>query len=216
MRATQKRFVRPLEGEALPAAAEVAGAVLMGGPMNVDDVARYPDLAREHEWIEELLAADVPLLGVCLGAQLLARALGAAVRPGPEPEIGWAPIEVIAADDPIVGPLAPSTTVLHWHGDAFDLPAGAELLARSARTEVQAFRRGSAYGLLFHAEADAALVDRWLSEPVMRDEAVAALGPGAEQALHSGAAACEAALVERSTLGFEAFNALVARRADRT
>lgn len=214
VRAAPHRAVRPLDGEALPPVAGVAGAAVMGGPMNVDDAARYPGLVREREWVEELLAEDVPVLGVCLGAQLVARALGAAVRPGPAPEIGWAPVEVLAPDDPVLGALAPSATVLHWHADVFDLPPGAELLARSAQTEVQAFRRGSAYGLLFHAEADAALVDRWLAEPVMRDEALAALGPDAEGALLAGAAEHETELIAGSTAGFDAFNALVADRAE--
>jgi len=161
------RRVAPLEGDALPDHPEVSGALVMGGPMNVDDVERHPALATEREWLAEALRRDLPLLGVCLGAQLLARALGAEVRPGEEPEIGFAEVEVHDPADPILGGLAPSSTVLHWHGDVFDLPPGAQSLATSAKTEPQAFRAGNAWGVLFHAEADAALVETWLREPTM-------------------------------------------------
>ena len=84
-----------------------------------------PELATEREWLAEALRREMPVLGICLGAQLLARALGAEVRPGERPEIGFAPVEILDPDDPILGALAPSTTVLHWHGDVFDLPDGA-------------------------------------------------------------------------------------------
>ena len=190
-----------LEGDLLPAPGDVAGAVFMGGPMNVDEIGRYPGLADEREWLAAAVAAELPVLGVCLGSQLLARALGSSVRPGPMPEIGWAPIEVFDADDPVIGGLAPSTTVLHWHGDAFDLPEGAELLASSKRTEVQAFRADNAWGTLFHAEADAALVDRWLAEPEMAAEAPADVAE--ESASFAGE------LVERSAPGFANFADLI-------
>ena len=152
----------------------------------------------------------MPVLGICLGAQLLARALGAEVRPGEGPEIGFAPVEVADPDDPVLGGLAPDADVLHWHGDVFDLPAGAEPLASSARTEHQAFRHGNAWGVLFHPEADFALVEAWLAVPEMVDEAVAALGDDGTAALPGRAAAAEPDLVERTTPGFEAFAGFVA------
>src|SRR3954447_17762085 len=136
--------VKPLTGQPLPDHDQVAGAVVMGGTMNVDEVDVHPELASEREWLAEALRRDMPVLGICLGAQLLARALGAEVRAGEGPELGYSPVEILASDDPILGALAPSTTVLHWHGDVFDLPEGAEHLARSERTEVQAFRHGNA------------------------------------------------------------------------
>ena len=104
----------------------------------------------------------------------------------------------------------PSTDVLHWHGDVFDLPEGARPLASSALTEHQAFRVGNAWGVLFHPEADFALVEAWLAVPEMIDEAVAALGNEGAQALPERAGAAEPALVERTTPGFEAFARLVA------
>jgi GMP synthase (glutamine-hydrolysing) len=202
--------VKPLAGQLLPPHEEVAGAVVMGGPMNVDEVERFPALAAEREWLAEATRRGLPLLGICLGAQLLARALGAEVRRRERPEIGFAPIEVGAPDDPVLGGLAPSTDVLHWHGDVFDLPDGAEPLASSALTEHQAFRAANAWGVLFHPEADFALVEAWLAVPEMIDEACAALGNDGAQALPEHAAAAEAVLVERTTPGFEAFAEIVA------
>jgi GMP synthase (glutamine-hydrolysing) len=132
------------------------------------------------------------------------------VRAGEGPEIGFAPVEVSDPDDPVLGRLAPSADVLHWHGDVFDVPDGAHSLASSARTEHQAFRAGNAWGVLFHPEADLALVEAWLAVPEMIDDAVAALGNEGAHALPERAAAVEAELIERTTPGLEAFAQLVA------
>jgi len=202
--------VKPFAGQPLPDHGEVAGAVVMGGPMNVDEVERFPALAAEREWLAAAVGRGMPVLGICLGAQLLARALGAEVRPGEGQEIGFAPVEVSDPTDPVLGALAPSTEVLHWHGDVFDLPDGARSLASSAQTEHQAFRAGNAWGVLFHPEADFALVEAWLRVPEMIDEACAALGDDGIAALPGRASEVEAALVERTTPGFAAFAALVA------
>ena len=166
------KTVKPLAGQSLPAHDEVAGAVVMGRPMNVDEVERFPALLTEREWLSEAVAREMPMLGICLGAQLLARALGAEVRPG-EREVGFAPVEVADAAA-LLGGLAPCTDVLHWHGDCFDLPDGAEQLASSERTACQAFRTGNAWGVLFHPEADFALVEAWMEAPTMVAEACAA------------------------------------------
>jgi len=204
------RTVKPLAGHPLPAHDEVAGAVVMGGPMNVDEVERFPALVAEREWLAEAVERGMPVLGICLGAQLLARALGAEVRPGEAPEIGFAPVEILAPEDPLLGGLTPSAEVLHWHGDVFDLPDGAEHLASSERTACQAFRSGNAWGVLFHPEADFALVEAWLAVPTMNLEAVAALGDAGEHALPERAAELEAGLLERTAPGFEAFAEIVA------
>jgi GMP synthase (glutamine-hydrolysing) len=200
-RSIPHRIVEPLRAEPLPAHADIAGVVVMGGPMNVDETDRYPALAAEREWLKEAVHDDVPILGICLGAQLLARALGAEVGPGERPEIGFAPIEVLDPSDPIVGCLAPRATVLHWHGDVFELPVGAQPLASSELTEHQAFRIGNAWGLLFHPEADSSLVDAWLSVPEMAAEATHAIGADAPQTLRAEARSFEADLVCRSTPG---------------
>ncbi len=202
------RTVEPLAGDPLPSHAEVSGALVMGGPMNVDEVELYPGLAAEHDWLAEAVRLEMPVLGICLGAQLLARALGAEVRAGEGPEIGFAPVEIHDPADPVAGALAPRTTVLHWHGDVFDLPDGAVRLASSAKTELQAFRHGNAWGILFHPEADASLVDAWLAEPEMAEEARAALGPGAPAGLRRQAGEAQETLTDRSTPGFRAFASL--------
>lgn len=205
-----ERTVKPLAGQALPDHDEVAGAVIMGGPMNVDEVERHPALATEREWLAEALRREMPLLGICLGAQLLARALGAEVRRGERPELGFAPIEILEPKDPVLGALAPSTIVLHWHGDVFDLPDGAQHLARSARAEVQAFRRGNAWGALFHPEADLALLEAWLAVPEMIAEARNAIGDTGVIALPAEAETAEPELIERTTPGLRAFAAMAA------
>jgi GMP synthase (glutamine-hydrolysing) len=202
--------VKPLAGQPLPPHDEVAGAVVMGGPMNVDDVERFPALAAEREWLAEALRHEMPLLGICLGAQLLARALGAEVRPGERAEVGFATVQVHDPSDPILGALAPETTVLHWHGDVFDLPNGAQPLASSAQTEHQAFRAGNAWGILFHPEADYALIEAWLAAQPMAEEAIAVLGDAGAAALPGAATDAEPTLIERTTPGFQAFADLVA------
>jgi GMP synthase (glutamine-hydrolysing) len=202
----------PLEGHELPNPEEVSGAVFMGGPMGVEDSRAHPALAAEREWLAAAIEAGVPVLGVCLGAQLIAAALGAEVRPGAAAEVGFATVRIRDPGDPVVGGLAPDTAVLHWHGDVFDLPDGAELLAWSARTQNQAFRVRNAWGLLFHAEADTALVEGWLAVPEMAAEAREALGPDAASILRGQAADHGQDLIARSAPGFHAFAGLVEAR----
>ncbi len=206
------QVVTPLEGEHLPSPASVDGALVMGGPMNVDDLAAFPPLAEERRWLAEALAIDLPILGICLGAQLLARSLGATVSPQEQSEIGFAQVDIFDRSDPILGSFAPRADVLHWHGDAFDLPPGAIRLASSDLTEVQAFRAGNSWGVLFHPEADLALVEAWLSEPTMSAEAVVAHGEQELARIRDRAEELDADLKARSSPGFEAFAALVAAR----
>jgi len=154
--------VRVHRGEPVPrSAAGLSGVVVLGGPMGVPDLPSRPHLRDELALLESALALSVPALGICLGSQLLAHALGARVAAGPRPEIGWAPLALsdAARADPILGGVPSPFSALHWHGDVFDLPPGAVHLARSARTENQAFRSGRALGLLFHLEASAAQVE---------------------------------------------------------
>lgn len=148
----------------LPAVDEIAGLVVMGGPPDADDDAHHPGLAAERTLLAQAVAADVPTLGVCLGAQLLALAHGARLLRRAGTEIGFAPIELIG-DDPVLAPLGTSPEVLHWHVDQVELPDGATLLASNPTTQVQAFRLGSALGLQFHLEVDAPMLDLWLSTP---------------------------------------------------
>jgi GMP synthase (glutamine-hydrolysing) len=144
-----------------------SGLVVLGGPMNVDQTDRYPFLDAEVDWIRQAVAAETPVLGICLGAQLLAKALGARVYANGRKEIGWyrADRTAAAASDRLFAGCQETLTVFQWHGDTFDLPAGAVHLFHSEECRNQAFRyRQSAYGLQFHIEMTAAMIDDWLSE----------------------------------------------------
>jgi GMP synthase (glutamine-hydrolysing) len=150
--------------DAWPALEEVSALVVLGGEMNADEVERHPFLGRERELLREAVHSDVPVLGLCLGAQLLARALGAAVPRSPTPELGFRPIRLTDAgrDDPVLAPFGAVPGVFQWHVDTFDLPEGAVLLASSEGVAHQAFRVGSsAYGLQFHPEATEAGIAAW-------------------------------------------------------
>ena len=160
------RTVKPLAGQPLPNHDEVAGAVFMGGPMNVDEVERFPALAAEREWLAEAVERELPVLGICLGAQLLAEATGGRVKPGEAgPELGARLVAKrdAAIDDPLFADLPLSPMVVQWHWDAVvDLPPGALLLAASPRYPHQAFRVGAkAYGLQFHIETPPEMVRAW-------------------------------------------------------
>jgi GMP synthase (glutamine-hydrolysing) len=147
---------------------QLAGLVVLGGPMNVEQTDRYPYLADEVRWIRQAVEADLPALGICLGSQLLAKALGSRVYANPVKEIGWYPVELTpeAANDALFHDAAPVETVFQWHGDTFDLPDGATLLATAPACRHQAFRQGrSAYGLQFHIEVTADIIADWLHEP---------------------------------------------------
>ena len=127
--------------------------IALGGPMSVNDEARLPWLAAEKRVLREAIAAGIPVLGVCLGAQLIASALGARVYPSAATEIGWFPIEGVPGPEGSFR-FPPACPVFHWHGETFELPQGAARLARSAACENQAFQVARhVIGLQFHLEA---------------------------------------------------------------
>ncbi|WP_111735512.1 glutamine amidotransferase [Roseovarius amoyensis] len=148
----------------LPDPLEPDLVVVLGGPIGVNDGAAYPCMTEERDWLTMRLAADRPTLGICLGAQLMAAALGARVAPIAEKEIGFAPLTLTAPGR--AGPLAhlSDIPVLHWHGEGFDLPAGTERLAATPGCETQGFARGrNILGLQFHPEAGMLPdFERWL------------------------------------------------------
>jgi GMP synthase (glutamine-hydrolysing) len=139
--------------------------VVMGGPIGAYEDDLYPFLVQELELLRKRLEARRPTLGICLGAQLMARALGSKMYPGPAKEIGWAPLELSAEGrDSCLRHVAPELAqVLHWHGDTFDLPPGAVRLASTPVCRNQAFTWGNcALALQFHPEVDARNLERWL------------------------------------------------------
>lgn len=149
------RLVRLWEGDPVPRDDEYEAWLVMGGPMNVDETDQHGYLVPERELLSRLIAADRPVVGVCLGAQLIARACGARVYPKRPREIGLFDIQLTghAAADPLFSLLSNPQEVFQWHGDTFDLPKGAVHLAGSARFEHQAFRMGRrVYALQFHLE----------------------------------------------------------------
>jgi GMP synthase-like glutamine amidotransferase len=128
--------------------------VVMGGPMSVNDEDAFPWITREKIFIRDAIESGKRVLGICLGAQLIASALGAEVYHNPAKEIGWFPIAGIAANDGTAFSFPPEMKVFHWHGETFDLPPKAVLLARSQGCEHQAFQIGSSViGLQFHLES---------------------------------------------------------------
>ena len=159
-----ERWVVPLGGA--PRAPARYGAVLVfGGSMHPDQDEQFSWLESEARFLRDVLAEGIPVLGVCLGAQLLARAAGAAVGPADASEVGWFEVELTRSgrDDPIVGTLPPRTAAFQWHHYTFGIPEGALELARSDVC-TQAFRLGRAWGIQFHAEATQSMIEGWLDE----------------------------------------------------
>jgi GMP synthase-like glutamine amidotransferase len=162
---------RLFEAPRFPKVSEIDWLVVMGGPMNVNDEAEHPWLVAEKRFIAEAIGSMKTVLGVCLGSQLIASALGARVFPNREREIGWFPIEPVpgAASSPFADLFRAPREVFHWHGQTFDLPPRATWLAKSAACAHQAFSIGDrVLGLQFHAEftpeSAHALAERFPSE----------------------------------------------------
>ena len=169
-------------GERLPDHREFAAIVVMGGPMGAYEEDGHAWLGPEKRYLRDAVAAEVPVFGACLGAQLMAAALGARVHRAPVPEVGVLPVELTRAgrSDPVTGALPASFPTLQWHGDTFDLPAGATLLASSPAYPHQAFRAGpAAYAVQFHLEVTEAMAAEWAEVPAYAASLEAVLGAGA-------------------------------------
>ncbi len=153
-----------------------AGLVLMGGPMSANDP--LPWIPQVLSLVRQAVAANIPVLGHCLGAQLLARALGASVKPSPTREMGWHPVRLRPGAEAWFGPLR-SFVAFHWHGETFDIPAGAAWLAESVACPHQAFSFGPHLGLQFHLEMTPSMVVDWAEAG--QDEVLAHFGPWVQE-----------------------------------
>ncbi len=170
------RIFETLKGDAPSSLDGITRVILLGGPMGVYERDRYPHLRCSLRLIEGALRAEIPILGICLGSQLLAHALGGRVYKGHGEEIGWRDIELTQegledpalralALNPLNGAVDRAFTVFHWHGDTFDLPKGAVHLARSASYPHQAFRYGKgAYAFQFHVEVTEVMIRQWFQD----------------------------------------------------
>ncbi len=165
--------------EELPPTGNVDTLIIMGGPMSVNESDIYPFISKEEELVKEFIKKGKRVFGICLGAQVMAKALGAKVYVGPQKEIGWYDIELQGeglrdqlikrlALHPRAGDFWKQFKVFHWHGETFDLPEGSERIARSALYPNQAFRHGrNAYAFQFHIEVRKETIYEWLkNEPV--------------------------------------------------
>lgn len=171
-------------GAELPDLSQISGIALYGGEMNVDMGERYPFLSDERIYVRKAIDAGVPYLGICLGAQMLARALDHPVHPAGIREFGFNPLRptLAAADDELLSTFRDGDLVFHWHEDTFRLPEGAALLATGDEVPLQAFRHGAtSWGLQFHLEVDRAEIELWL-ETAGEDE-VASWGKTTDQIL---------------------------------
>jgi GMP synthase (glutamine-hydrolysing) len=155
------------------------GLVVLGGPMSVNDADQLPHLMTEMKLIEAAMSRNLPVLGICLGAQLIAKTLGAAVYPNKEQEIGWYDVSPTdeAESDPLLAKFQRTEKIFQWHGDTFDIPKSTIHLAFSSLCDNQAFRYGAnVYGLQFHLEVDEPMIHRWLRVAENKKEITARCG----------------------------------------
>jgi GMP synthase (glutamine-hydrolysing) len=187
------------------------GLVVLGGPMAADQVDRYPHLAYEQEIIRRAADLGRPVLGICLGAQLIAAAYGGRTQRRTSPEYGWVQVRPTEAGtrDPLIRHFDAGQHVFQWHSDTFTLPQAAVHLAASDSCMQQAFRLfDHVYGLQFHLEADRLLIDRWLDAPQHRDELSRR---DIRLSRPEVAAACDRLLPRGTELGLSVFGAFINR-----
>ena len=180
------RWADAYRGDDLPDLAEVSGLVVLGGVQHADDFDGHPYLLDEQHMIREAVDLGVPVLGICLGGQILALAMGAALRQSPVVEFGYTQIAPTdeGRRDAVLGVWEPGDRVFHWHEDMFDLPDGATLLLEGEHVPNQAFRYGdSAWGLQFHPEVTQPVIDGWLQ---VAGDTVAKWGKTPEQIREEG------------------------------
>lgn len=167
-RGIEHRYVRLFDGEPVPkGTGGYTGLIILGGPMNVYEEDRFPYLKDEDILIKKAIDRGIPILGICLGGQLIAKANNAKVRKGAKKEIGWYELRLSQGgkEDAVFGGLPEKLTVFQWHGDTFDIPEGATHLAGSELFPNQAYRIGdNIYGLQFHLEVTERMIRQWMSE----------------------------------------------------
>lgn len=198
------------QGDPVPALEEVDGIVTFGGLQSARDAEAYDYLSAELDLLGDAAAKDVPVFGVCLGGQMLARALGAEVRRMPRSMVTWREPSLLpaAADDPVFSRWPSNAPTLHWHEDEFDLPPGGVELMQRGGPGVEAFRCGTcAWGIQFHAEADGATYERWCD--TAETEELEEAGVTREEVRASGAA--RMAEQERAAMALFGAFALVVR-----
>ena len=151
------------QGEPLPQSINgIEGVIIMGGPQSANDT-HLPYIRQELAWLQKAIADGLPMLGICLGAQLMAGAAGAEIGPSPARELGWYPIYPAGADPLFASLPAEGLAVFQWHGETFTLPAAATLVATHPDVPQQAFRLGkSQYGLQFHVEVTEQIIEDWI------------------------------------------------------
>jgi GMP synthase (glutamine-hydrolysing) len=159
--------------DAIPSIEGYDALIILGGPMNIGQEKEYPHLETEKRLIKEAIDRDMAVLGICLGAQLIASAMGAKVYKAKQSEIGWYPMNAtgLGSFDPVTANFDDNESIFQWHGFTFDLPSQAHLLVEGEQVNNQAFRiKDNVYGFQFHLEANQALIERWLNLPSHRQE----------------------------------------------
>jgi len=153
------------QGEQLPASlADFNGCIIMGGPQSANDQSSY--IRAELAWVKQALAEELPMLGICLGAQIMARAAGAQIIPSPVRELGWFPVyhTVESEGDALFAAMPEGLAVFQWHGETFSLTDAMKLVASHPQVPAQAFRLGRGqYGLQFHVEVDESIIEAWIA-----------------------------------------------------
>lgn len=159
--------IKLFTGESIPDAKNIEGVLMMGGPMNVYEESAYPFLAEENHFLKYCLCNGIPVLGICLGAQLIAKAAGAKIKKAPEKELGWYEVRLTTAGllDPLLGGCAKTFPIFQFHEDTFDIPLGAVHIIDAPVCPHQGFRIGNnVYAIQFHLEATREMIADWVAD----------------------------------------------------
>jgi len=196
----------------IPCIDDYDGLIILGGPMNVDQASQFPHLNTELSLIENALKKGIPIIGICLGAQLIAKALGARVYDNPEKEIGWHDVSLTeeGLSDPLFQEFQKTERLFHWHGQTFEIPKGAQHLASSSLCRNQAFRfTNNVYGFQFHIEVDQNIIHRWLTISCHQEELAQLSGKVFPEAIQKETPLYISRLDELSNSVFNKFSQLI-------